>query len=65
MKEIQSLLGKRTAETETQQLEFEFNQSEEFFFQFSQKTKSVENNLSTFKEKPTQKFGKKYPFNSR
>lgn len=47
MKEIQSLLGKRTAETETQQLEFEFNQSEEFFFQFSQKTKSVENNLST------------------
>lgn len=49
IKEIQSLLGKKTSSEGTQQLEFEFayEKSEEFFFQFSQRTKSVENNLSS------------------
>lgn len=46
IKEIQSLLGKKTVETDTQQLEFEFKQSEEFFLQILQKTKTAENNLS-------------------
>lgn len=49
IKEIQSLLGKKTNDGEAQQLEFEFafEKTEEFFLQFSQKTKSVENNLSS------------------
>ena len=49
IKEIQSLLGKKTSDEEKQQLEFAFayEKSEEFFFQFSQRTKSVENNLSS------------------
>lgn len=47
IEEIQSLLGKKTTNKEMQQLEFDFayEKSEEFFFQFLQRTKSVENNL--------------------
>lgn len=49
IREIQSLLGKKTTSGEAQQLEFEFafEKTEEFFLQFSQKTKSIENNLSS------------------
>ncbi len=49
IQEIQSLLGKKTTSGEAEQLEFEFvsEKTEEFLLQFSQKTKSVENNLSS------------------
>ena len=49
IKEIQALLGKKTTNDEAQQLEFGFTyeKSEEFLFQFSERTKSVENNLSS------------------
>ncbi len=62
LKEIQSLLGKKVDTAGTQQLEFQFSfeKTEEFYFQFLQKTKSVENNLSsTFSKKLMQKLDKK------